>query len=72
MDSRDHRPHLEYNGTSARRWTIIGFMKDEWIKKVSDGRLVQFTYLELAEGGVFTKCIGACAARTNEGNHGKS
>lgn len=28
-------------------------MQDEWIKKISDGRLVQFTYLELAEGGVF-------------------
>jgi hypothetical protein len=28
-------------------------MNDEWIKKVSDGRLVQFTYLELAGGGVF-------------------
>ena len=28
-------------------------MKDEWIKNLSDGRLVQFTYVELAEGGVF-------------------
>jgi hypothetical protein len=28
-------------------------MKDEWIKKFSDGRLVQFTYLELMAGGVF-------------------
>lgn len=28
-------------------------MKDEWIKRLSDGRLVQFTYLELAGGGVF-------------------
>ena len=28
-------------------------MKDEWIKMLSDGRLVQFTYLELVAGGVF-------------------
>jgi hypothetical protein len=28
-------------------------MQDEWIKKVSEGRLVKFTYLDLAEGGVF-------------------
>ena len=28
-------------------------MKDEWIKKLPDGRLVQFTYLELSEGGLF-------------------
>ena len=31
----------------------MGFMKYEWIKRLSDGRLVQFTYLELAAGGVF-------------------
>ena len=31
----------------------MGFMEDLWIKKLSDGRFVQFTYLELAEGGVF-------------------
>jgi len=28
-------------------------MKDEWTKELSDGRLVQFTYLELVGGGVF-------------------
>jgi len=28
-------------------------LKDEWIKELSDGRLVQFTYLELAAGGAF-------------------
>jgi hypothetical protein len=28
-------------------------MKDEWIRKLSDGRLVQFTYLELVASGVF-------------------
>ncbi len=33
----------------------MGFItsKDEWIKALSDGRLVQFTYLELAAGGAF-------------------
>lgn len=29
------------------------YERDEWIKKLSDGRLVQFTYLELEGGGVF-------------------
>jgi hypothetical protein len=28
-------------------------MKDEWIKKLSDGRLVQFTCSEPVTGGVF-------------------
>ena len=28
-------------------------MKDEWIKNLPDGRLVQFTYQELVAGGVF-------------------
>ena len=28
-------------------------IKDEWIKELPDGRLVQFTYLELAAGGAF-------------------
>jgi hypothetical protein len=28
-------------------------VKDEWIKKLSDGRLVRFTYLEIADGGAF-------------------
>ena len=33
----------------------MGFItsKDEWIKELSDGRLVQFTYLEFAAGGAF-------------------
>lgn len=28
-------------------------MNDEWIKELPDGRLVQFTYLEIEAGGVF-------------------
>jgi hypothetical protein len=28
-------------------------MKDEWTKELSDGRLVQFIYLELVGRGVF-------------------
>jgi hypothetical protein len=49
----DHAPRLEHCGIGAKRWTVVGFMKDEWIKKLSDGRLVQFTYLELMAGSVF-------------------
>ena len=29
------------------------YERDEWIKKLLDGRFVQFTYLELEGGGVF-------------------
>jgi hypothetical protein len=38
---------------ALRIQVIAGFMTDEWIKKLSDGRFVQFTYLELEGGGVF-------------------
>ena len=32
---------------------MVESVKDEWIKNLSDGRLVQFTYLELVDGGAF-------------------
>ena len=35
-------------------------MKDEWIKNLPDGRLVQFTCLELVAGGVFMTAQIAC------------
>ena len=44
---------LEHTLSDDRRQIIVGFMKDEWVKKLLDGRFVQFNYLELEGGGVF-------------------
>ena len=51
---------MEHCGIGAKRRTVVGFMKDEWVKKLSDGRLVQFTCLELEAGGVFMTAQIAC------------